>query len=266
MHILFVGYGKTSQAVAKQLLRLGHNVSTISRSPKPPDGALHLVQDVHQLELKAIAAIDMVYVLLSPGHADPSAYQHTFVDSVQPIVTALASHPVQRVIVVSSTRVYGQQQGELIDDDTVPMPSDLQGEALLEMERLWRQAYPEKAIIIRPSGIYGHSVARMIKLAQNTHEYPKIHWSNRIHHQDLVDFLVMMLHVEHPEPAYIVSDNTPIALHQIVMWFQQQLDIPVLAVGNEQDSGKRIYATRMTQTGFELQHPDCFKVYQSLLA
>ncbi len=34
MHILFIGYGKTSQRVAKQLFETGHQITTISRSEK----------------------------------------------------------------------------------------------------------------------------------------------------------------------------------------------------------------------------------------
>ena len=34
MHILFIGYGKTSTRVAKQLFQQGHQITTISQSPK----------------------------------------------------------------------------------------------------------------------------------------------------------------------------------------------------------------------------------------
>jgi hypothetical protein len=66
MHIVFIGYGKTSQRVAKQLFAQGHQISTISRSPKTDPFAQHYVQDVHHLDLSTFAPIDWVYVLLSP--------------------------------------------------------------------------------------------------------------------------------------------------------------------------------------------------------
>ncbi len=92
------------------------------------------------------------------------------------------------MIVVSSTRVYGESAGERVDDDTSPQPSDAQGQVLLNMETLWQQAYPSECVIVRPTGIYGTSVARMIKLAETIKTYPKLHWSNRIHIDDLVAF------------------------------------------------------------------------------
>ena len=64
MHILFIGYGKTSQRVAKHLFEQGHHISTISRSAKTDCYATHAIQDIHQLDLSTFAPIDVVYVLL----------------------------------------------------------------------------------------------------------------------------------------------------------------------------------------------------------
>ncbi len=265
MHILFVGYGKTSQRVAQYLFGAEHQISTISRSPKPADGANHLIQDIHDLNLSQLPAIDWVYVLLSPSRGDAEAYRHTYLDSVAPIVQALARHPLQRVVVVSSTRVYGENAGQHIDDQTQAQPADAQGQLLLEMEQAWQQAYPERCSIIRPSGIYGNSVARMIKLAHNTQTYDRIHWSNRIHIEDLARFLAGLIHVEQPAASYIVSNNQPTALHETIQWFQQQLQLPQLSLLGDVVTGKKIYATRMRDTGFELQHQDCFQDYWALL-
>ena len=256
MHILFIGYGKTSQRVAKQLFTLGHQITTISRSPKTDPDMTHLLQDIQQLDLSQIQPVDAVYVLLAPSRdtalSSIEAYQQTYVDSVQPIVAALKDHPVKRIIVVSSTRVYGENAGKCIDDDTVPKPSDVQGQLLLQMEHLWQQAYPEQCVIVRPSGIYGTSTARMLKLAESTQSYPNIHWSNRIHIDDLAGFLAHLLHVEHPEPAYICSNNQAQPLHEMILKIQRELNLPELVLESERETGKRIFAQRMLVSGFEL--------------
>ena len=266
MHILFIGYGKTSQRVAKQLFQQGHQITTISRSPKSDDWAEHLTQDIHQLDLSQVEPIDAVYVLLSPENSTVQAYQRTFVDSIESMLRALKSHPLKKLIVVSSTRVYGESAGERIDDESTPQPSDAQGQVLLNMEAAWQQAYSSECVVVRPTGIYGSSVARMIKLAQTTKTYPKLHWSNRIHIDDLAAFLAHLLHVEHTEKSYICSNNQPLPLHEIMQWFQQQLGLPVLILESDVPSGKRIYATRMQQLSFELRHPHCFDDYLGLLA
>ena len=261
MHILFIGYGKTSQRVAKQLFQQGHQITTISQSPKTDEFATHLIQDVHQLNLTQIKPIDWVYVLLSPSQSSIEGYQQTYIDSVAPIVAALKQHPIQKIVVVSSTRVYGENKGERIDDASCIQPVDEQGRLLRQMEQLYQQAFPKQCIITRPTGIYGTSIARMIKLAESTQTYANIHWSNRIHIDDLARFLAHLIHVEHLKNLYIVSNNQPLPLHEIIQWFQRQLNLAELVLDSEVVSGKRIYATRMLETGFELDHEDCFEDY-----
>lgn len=265
MHILFIGYGKTSTRVAKQLFQQGHQITTISQSPKTDVYANHLIQDVHQLNLTQIKPIDWVYILLSPSQSTVEGYQQTYVDTVAPIVHALKLHPVQRIVVVSSTRVYGENAGECIDDESAIRPVDEQGRLLWKMEQLYQQAFPERCVVIRPTGIYGTSVARMIKLAESTKTYANMHWSNRIHINDLAHFLAQLIHVEHPEKSYICSNNQPIALHEIILWFQRQLNLPELVLQSQKQTGKRIYVTRMKEMGFQLEHEDCFRDYVELL-
>jgi len=258
MHILFIGYGKTSQRVAKQLFQQDHQITTVSRSAKDDDFAQHLIQDIQQLDLTQIQPVDVVYVLLAPSrNSSLSAienYQQTYVDSVQPIVKALRNHPVKRIIVVSSTRVYGENRGERIDDESVPVPSDQQGQLLLAMEQQWQQAYPSKCVIVRPTGIYGTSVARMIKLAETIPSYPNIHWSNRIHINELAHFLAHLLHVEHPEKSYICTNNQPQPLHEKILNLQRELNLPELALESDKETGKKIFAERMRESGFELKN------------
>ena len=264
MHILFIGYGKTSQRVAKHLFEQGHQISTISQSQKTDTYATHHLQDMHQLDLNHFDPIDMVYVLVTPSQRGIEAYQQTYVESVVPIVQELKNHPVKRLVVVSSTRVYGEHAGEYVDDESPICPSDAQGHILQKMEQLWQSYFP-KAIIVRPTGIYGTSIARLKKLAQQSQVYPSWHWSNRIHIDDLAKFLAMLAGLENIENSYIVSNNQPLAMHEILLWLQQQLHLPQLKLLSTQYTGKRIYATRLTQLDFQWVHPNCFLDYAKML-
>ena len=249
MHILMIGYGKTSQRVAKQLFQQDHQITTVSLTPKDDVFAENLQQDIHQLDLSKIKPVDVVYVLLAPSRSSELSsienYQKTYVDSVQPIVKVLRHHPIQRIIVVSSTRVYGEDQGQIINDDSPIIPKDEQGHLLLKMEQLWQQAYPEKVIIVRPTGIYDGLSQRMIKLAETTKIYPNIHWSNRIHIDDLARFLAHLIHVEHHEKSYICTNNQPEPLHERILKIQKELGLPKLVLESEVETGKRIFSERM---------------------
>ena len=266
MHILFIGYGKTSQRVAKHLFEQGHHISTISRSPKMDCYARHYIQDIHYLDLTQLDPIDLVYVILAPSQSGIEAYQQTYVDSVEPIANALKNHPVRRIIIVSSTRVYGENAGERIDDESFIQPIDEQGHLLRKMELLWQSYYPHQSIIVRPAGIYGTSIARLKKLAEQTLTYPAIHFSNRIHIDDLARFLAQLMDVENAQPSYIVTNNMPLPMHEILLWFQQQLDLPALRLLSEQQTGKRIYATRLMEMDFKFDHLICFNDYAAALS
>lgn len=265
MHILFVGYGKTAQRLSKLLAAHGHHLSTISRHPKSDGLATHHVQDIHALDLSAMAPIDWVYVMLSPHERSLEGYRHTYLDSIAPICRALVGHPVQRVIVLSSTRVYGAVAGQIIDDDSLPAPEDMQGEILLQMEQAWQQAYPQQLVIVRPTGIYGVSLQRLIKMAHNTTHMQGIQYSNRIHVNDLAAFLAHLATVPQPQKSYIATDNIPRPMHEILLWLQQQLHFSPLHWQDGAVTGKKVYAPRMLASGFGLAHPICFNAYQALL-
>ncbi|ENU21950.1 hypothetical protein F993_03879 [Acinetobacter proteolyticus] len=265
MHILFIGYGKTSQRVAKHLFEQGHHISTISRSEKTDCYATHYIQDVQQLDLADLAPIEMVYVILAPSESGVDAYQATYVDSIAAIVAALKGHPVQRIVIVSSTRVYGENAGQRIDDESLIQPADEQGRILREMELLWQAHYPQQSIIVRPTGIYGTSITRLKKLAEQTSTYPAVHFSNRIHIDDLAKFLARLADVAQVEASYIITNNLPIPMHEILLWFQQQLNLPALTLLSQQQTGKRIYATRLSNTGFRFDHLICFNDYAAAL-
>lgn len=265
MHILFIGYGKTSKRIAKQLFAQGHQITAISTTKKVDTEVHHLQQDVHILDLKDVHDVDIVYVLLSPQESTVEGYKKTYVDTVAPIVEALQSHPVKRLFIVSSTRVYGVNEGQEVNDLTMPQPNYEQGELLQKMEQLYQSAYTQQTVVIRPSGIYGDSAARMVTLASKTTNYSKCHWSNRIHVDDLANFLAFLAEKDVVEKSYIVSNSRPYPLHEVIQWFQKQLHLPLLKYEPLTVSGKKIYATALQASGFQLVHQDFFQDYEDLL-
>ena len=103
--------------------------------------------------------------------------------------------------------------------------------------------------------IYDGLSERMIRLAENTKTYPNIHWSNRIHIDDLSCFLAHLLHVEHLKQSYIVTNNLPEHLHEKILKIQKGKGFPELVLESQNETGKRIFAMRMNETGFKLiQH------------
>ena len=122
------------------------------------------------------------------------------------------------------------------------------------MELLYQTAFPVQCVIVRPAGIYSGLSARMQKLAETTKSYLNIHWSNRIHIDDLAGFLVFMLHVEHVEKSYICTNNLPQPLHERILDIQRSFGMADLVLESSNETGKRIYAERMVEAGFQLSN------------
>ena len=77
--------------------------------------------------------------------------------------------------------------------------------------------------------------------------------------------MALLASLANPMDSYIVSNNQPVPMHEILLWLQQQLHLPPLTLASTQLTGKQIYATRMCATGFEYEHVICFNDYAALL-
>jgi hypothetical protein len=69
------------------------------------------------------------------------------------------------------------------------------------------------------------------------------------------------------QTSYIVSDDAPASLHEVLAWLADQMQIGKPAYAQQDATkGKRLANGLMRATGFQLKYPN-FKVgYQALLA
>src|SRR5699024_6879461 len=95
-----------------------------------------------------------------------------------------------RVLLVSSTAVYGQRGGAPVDETTPPTPDTGTGAALLDAEDLLRERIPS-SIALRLSGIYGRPNARTLDRVADGPTTPDLdHITNRIHQDDAARAIV----------------------------------------------------------------------------
>lgn len=134
MHVLIIGLGNIGSLLATNLVAMGHQVTGINRSPRTIAGVKTIAQPVQQLNLAQVVPIDWVYVILSPDDRSAYSYQHVFMDSIAPLQQALRQHPVQRVVFISSSSVYGSGQGEWMDETTPPQPDTPTAQVLWQAE------------------------------------------------------------------------------------------------------------------------------------
>jgi nucleoside-diphosphate-sugar epimerase len=97
---------------------------------------------------------DSVIIIPKPSSLDEKGYVEGFVLGTQNILNLLSSANINRVIAVSSTRVYGSSHKGLVDESFIEKPSDYRGELIMKYESALSKTYGPRLTILRFSGLY----------------------------------------------------------------------------------------------------------------
>jgi nucleoside-diphosphate-sugar epimerase len=120
---------------------------------------------------------------------------------------------VARIVVISTTGVYGDCAGERVDETRTPAPQADRARRRLDMEtqlRRWCDENQVALIILRVGGIYGPGRLPLQRIREGVPVlYPELAPStNRIHADDLADICVAAARVEFSFRIYNVSDGS----------------------------------------------------------
>ena len=272
MRVLIAGCGDVGSVLAASLLRDGHTVFGLKRDPSGlPEGVRRVQADLLQSEtLEDLpGGVDTLIYMPTPGSRDRAAYEAIFLQGWKNLWAALDEEP-QRTVVVSSTAVYGESDGAVVDEATPARPARFNGEILLAMEHA-AAACTDHLVVARISGIYGPGRERLISQAAaeglEVQQTPPF-FTNRIHRDDAAAALQHLLELENPEPLYVVTDDRPAPRFEVVKWLAQAQGKPApVGVTNEvAGQGKRVSNRRLRASGFELRYPDYMAGYGAVLA
>ena len=295
--ILMIGLGKIGLPVAKQLAAQGHYVIGVSRSTPtdsafcspvtaklPPDNDhlyqknLHFVaSDARALIIAQLSQwtsqISQICIIVSPDTPSLQDYRDSYYAIAENVVR-LGDHlpNLKRVVFISSTGVYGQNAGEVIDINTpVFAPASATSQVILQTEQLLQQHFEDKSVIIRPSGIYGQSRLRLLTMATQlaaqspnmTSDYPSNTWTNRIMDIDLVSIIVKVTNTGETVPVYLATDNAPVPLYTVLNYLATAQGLNLSLPCMEPTTGKRIINNLPTTW---LNYPDWQSGYQHILS
>ena len=278
--ILIVGLGDLGAEIARQLLQLHIGVIGLRRSVSPDHDknismemiAADVTRPASLAVLQTIEPQIIVYCVAASGQTD-AEYQAAYVEGLRNVLaTQQRNTQLRHVFFVSSTRVYGQDTDELLDESIAALPSDFGGKRLLEGEQLL-QSLACGYTVLRLSGIYGPGRLRMINLAKAPDRWPPQNsWSNRIHRDDGAAFIVFLIRQvmagQAIQNCYIVTDCKPTPQYEVLTWLAEQIGLPQFVAPTSVVSakgGKRLSNQSMLATGFKLQYPDYQAGYRTLL-
>lgn len=263
--VVIVGCGDLGSAVAQLLQSAQLSVLGLRRHA-PPQPALagasflYASADITQPASLAIIAQTQAKILLycvaATEQSDANYYQQ-YVLGLQHCIQLcqqMAQPPL--MMFVSSTRMYGQDSQQALDETSPPLNADFGGQRLLQAEQLL-QHYPH-AMVLRLTGIYGPGRNRLLQWAANPALWPAENkWTNRIHRDDAAGFIVHLMQAylqgKPVQSMYIVSDDEPAPMHQVLAYFATQLGVAVPA-HDVPVSGRFFSNQRLRQSGYQLRY------------
>lgn len=131
---------------------------------------------------------------------------------------------------LSSTSVYGDYQGEWVDETSKTCPTSSQGMARLKAEQQWLTLGKEEKLpvhIFRLAGIYGpeRNVLEDLKAGTAQRILKEGVVFSRIHVEDIAQALHASMKAPHPGRIYNVADNCPASTHEVVTFGASLLGI-----------------------------------------
>ena len=158
---LIIGCGYVGLPLAKCWAKEGETVWATTRSAQRADtfselGLHPIVLDVTRGTEAELPDVDTVVFAVGFDRTGPHRIEDVYVEGLRQIVEQ-CSDRVQKFIYLSSTGVYGQTDGDWVDETTACSPIRDGGKACLAAERLLQgsEKLAAKTIILRLAGIYG---------------------------------------------------------------------------------------------------------------
>ena len=273
MDLTIVGCGCVGLALAERLqpkrpqLKLTLTTTSSERleqlSPLADRVELCDATDPAQLLNALQQSTNAVFCLGPKGdrQVDANGYRHTFVDSFRCLTSLLPQLPeLRQIVYTGSCSVYGDAEGDWVDEQTSPAPGRGHGNVLLEGEELLSGISDKRVCILRLGALYGpgRDLDRRLRgLAGLERPGSGATYSNWLHVADAAGALAAALDAEWAGLVNVVNDE-PIRLRDLVgRSLQRQGLAPVHWLGQNGPGagGRRIRNTRLKQLGYQLQHP-----------
>jgi nucleoside-diphosphate-sugar epimerase len=277
MRVLIVGCGDVGSRLAKKLLATGAEVFALKRDITTlPAGVRGITADICEptsLFCLRQMEVDYLVVATTAGGFSEERYQQVYVDGLRNVLAVL--QPLRRLLLVSSTSVYGQSGSEWVDENSVTEPASFSGQKQLAAEQLADQA-DCASTVVRFSGIYGPGRTRLIaQVYAGQHTAPEpLHYSNRIHVDDCAGVLAFLIATDWQGEAlgrvYLASDHSPSLLHEVKEWMAGQLSLQghwqEVVAPSARGGSKRCSSQRLQDLGYEFQHADFKSGYAPVIA
>jgi nucleoside-diphosphate-sugar epimerase len=243
MRVLVVGCGYVGLPLAAELARLGHTVFGLHRSADANDAlqraSIILLQaDITQPATLANLPCDFDWVVncVASGGGGVEDYRRLYLQGMRNLIEWLVpgqANGTPRFVYTSSTGVYGQNDGSLVDETSPTEPASETARVLVETENLLLAAgraenFP--ALVLRAAGIYGPGRGYLLKQflrGEARIEGTGARMLNMIHRDDLIHAIIAALERGRGGEIYNAVDDEPVSQLEFFQWLANKLGQPL---------------------------------------
>ena len=226
-HLLALGYGFTASRLASQLLPEGWTVTGTSRGAE----GLEAMREQGVTPLK-FPGDDLSEALAAATHVVSSIPPR---DTGDPALDLIEEHlgrmpRLEWLGLLSTTGVYGDHDGDWVDEDTPLVPHTHRGGLRATQNDVWMALWRQHGLpvhVFRLAGIYGPGRSALDRLRAGTARRivkPGQVFS-RIHVDDIVQVLRASIAAPNPGCAYNVADDAPAP--DVISFGAELLGLPV---------------------------------------
>ena len=276
--VLIVGCGDVGGRLATQLLDTDWQVYGLRRSiDRLPAGVIGVAGDLFSEQCPTqwpTGQIDyLVYSAAATDH-DEAGYQAAYVDGLKHTLNWLEQNGQRpkRLLFVSSSSVFGQKDGEWVDETSPAQASNYSGRIMLDAEQVALNS-ALAASVVRLTGIYGPGREWMLGQVRKGYRVavdPPL-YGNRIHADDAAGLLAFLLEADREgktlDDIYIGVDNAPVPLAEVVGWLRERLGVTEWAeeTSTRRAGSKRCSNARAKALGWEPRYSSYREGYAAIL-
>jgi nucleoside-diphosphate-sugar epimerase len=236
---LILGCGYLGRRAAQRWLAEGRRVAALTRRNADALAALGiepLIGDVLEpTTLPQLPRAASVLYAVGLDRAEKHSMREVYVDGLANVLRQLRES--DRFLYISSTSVYGQTDGEWVDEDSPTEPIGESGQIVREAERLLCTMRPD-AFVLRFGGIYGPD--RLMRRQSQLHSGEPLsgvpdRWLNLIHADDGVSAVLAAESRSPPGGTYNIVDDEPVMRREYYAMLAELVGAPAPRFDEEKE-------------------------------
>ena len=276
MHLLLCGHGYLGQAISRDFLAAGWEVTALSRSGDDGSLACNLsaADDVDSLQVRP----GFIVHCASSGRGGADAYRAVYLDGCRHLLDRFPGVPL---LYTSSTSVYAQTDGSVVTEESPAIPDRETGSILRATEDL---VLSNGGLITRLSGIYGPGRSVILKKflsGEAVIEEDGRRFLNQIHRDDaaaaILHLACLQSTIGNPQSTIVnhrlfnLSDSHPLSQLACYEKLSSLFHRPLPPTGPRDPDRKRgrthkqVGNAKLRATGWEPRYPSFLDAVESIV-